>query len=219
MPNILYLHGFASGPGSTKGDYFARHFQQLGATVHQPDLNEGDFRNLTLTRALKLIDRTAAEIQPSLVIGSSLGGYLAALYASMRPQQVPALVLMAPAFGFPRRWAERLGEGKLLQWRENAVMPVYHYREERMRDIAYSLYEDALWYDETPEISQPTLVFHGKLDDQVPPDLSVQFAWGKPNVSLRLLDSDHGLVDQLDLLWRETAGFYRQIETPATRRA
>lgn len=219
MADILYLHGFASGPNSTKGSFFARQFQQLGATVHQPDLNEGDFRNLTITRALKLVDRTAREINPALVIGSSLGGYLAALYGAMYPEQAPALMLMAPAFGFPRRWAERLGEEKLSEWRREGEMPVYHYRDGRMREIGYQLYQDALWFDESPEITQPTLIFHGKGDDQVPAELSVEFAWGKPNVRLELLDSDHGLTDQLDLLWNQTAAFYREIETPANRRA
>ena len=219
MSNILYLHGFASQPNSTKGAFFARQFQQLGATVHQPDLNEGDFTNLTLTRALKLIDKTAQEIQPSLVIGSSLGGYLAALYGSMRPEFAPALVLMAPAFGFPKRWPERLGEEKMTEWREKGSIPTYHYGAGHMLEIGYGLYQDALWFDENPEIQQPTLILHGRRDDEVPAELSVEFAWGKPNVRLELLDSDHGLTDQLDLLWRETSGFYRQIETPAKHRA
>ena len=219
MSNILYLHGFASRPNSTKGAFFARQFQQLGATVHQPDLNEGDFKNLTLTRALKLIDKTAQEIQPSLVIGSSLGGYLAALYGSMRPELAPALVLMAPAFGFPKRWPERLGEEKMTEWRDEGSISTYHYGEGRMMEIGYGLYQDALWFDENPEIKQPTLILHGRSDDQVPAELSVEFAWGKPNVRLELLDSDHGLTDQLDLLWRETSGFYREIETPAQSQA
>ena len=88
-----------------------------------------------------------------------------------------------------------------------------------MMEIGYGLYQDALWFDENPEIKQPTLILHGRSDDQVPAELSVEFAWGKPNVRLELLDSDHGLTDQLDLLWRETSGFYREIETPAQSQA
>lgn len=88
-----------------------------------------------------------------------------------------------------------------------------------MLPIRYQLYQDALWFDEYPELTQPTLILHGKRDDQVPAELSVQFAWGKPNVRLELLDSDHGLTDQLDLLWNQTAGFYREVETALGRRA
>ena len=141
---VLYLHGFASGPNSTKGSFFSRQFQQIGWDVVQPDLNEGDFEGLTLTRQLKLIDRVAREIEPRLVMGSSLGGYLAALYGALYPEQAPALVLMAPAFGFPGRWAERLGEEALLAWREKGSMPVYHYGEGGMRDIGYGLYQVAV---------------------------------------------------------------------------
>jgi len=210
---ILYLHGFASSPNSTKGSYFARQFQQMGAEVVQPDLDEGDFEGLTITRQLKLIDRVAREIQPRLVMGSSLGGYLAALYGALYPEQAPALALMAPAFGFPRRWTERLGEETMVAWREKGSMPVYHYGEGGMRDIGHGLFQDALWHDEFPAVTQPTLVFHGKYDEQVSPDLSVEFATGKPNVSLELLESDHGLTDCLEAMWARVSAFYLGIET------
>ena len=211
MPNILYLHGFASGPGSHKGAFFARQFAQIGATVHQPDLNEGDFRGMTLTRQVKAAARLAREIRPELVIGSSLGGYVAALCASIEPKLVPALVLMAPAFGFARRWGERIGLESLENWKSSGAMDVYHYGEGRMAEIGYQLYEDALWFSDEPEIQQPTLVFHGTRDDVVSPDLSVQFAWGKPNVQLELLDSDHGLTDVLDRIWTETAAWRSRL--------
>ena len=210
---ILYLHGFASGPNSTKGSYFARQFQQMGAEVVQPDLNEGDFKGLTITRQLKLVDRVAREIQPRLVMGSSLGGYLAALYGALYPKEAPALALMAPAFGFPRRWTERLGEEAMVAWREKGTMPVYHYGEGGMRDLGYGLYQDALWHDQFPAVTQPTLVFHGKYDDQVDPELSVEFATGKSNVQLELLDSDHGLTDRLDTMWERVSAFYLGNET------
>lgn len=213
MPNILYLHGFASGPQSTKGRFFATRFAQIGGQVHQPDLAEGDFRGLTLTKQLKLIDRLARELKPALVMGSSLGGYLAALYGALYPEAAPALVLMAPSFGFPRSWTERLGEEKVAEWREKGEMDVYHYGEGRTRPIGYQLYQDAMWFDQFPEVAQPTLIFHGKRDDQVDPKLSVEFAVGKSNVRLELFDSDHGLTDRLDEMWAGTAKFYQGLET------
>ena len=209
----------APGPNSTKGSFFSRQFQQIGWDVVQPDLNEGDFEGLTLTRQLKLIDRIAREIEPRLVMGSSLGGYLAALYGALYPEQAPALVLMAPAFGFPGRWAERLGEEALLAWREKGSMPVYHYGEGGMRDIGYGLYQDALWFDDSPDVKQPTLIFHGKYDEQVNAELSVEFAVGKSNVQLELLESGHGLTDVMERMWERTASFSLGIETPAGPRA
>ena len=114
MPNIVYLHGFGSGPDSTKGRFFQRNFSMIGAEVHQPDLAEGDFQGLTITGQLAVVDRAVREREPVLLAGSSLGGYLAALYAARHPERVPSLVLLAPAFGFARRWAEQLGEAESL---------------------------------------------------------------------------------------------------------
>src|SRR5712691_11493090 len=98
---FLYLHGFASGPGSQKAAFFRRKFLARGVELRIPDLSDGDFEGLTLTRQLAVIDREAASGSVSL-IGSSLGGYLAALYAA-RHAAVHKVVAMAPAFGFARR--------------------------------------------------------------------------------------------------------------------
>ena len=211
VSKILYLHGFASGPQSRKGRYFANQFAQIGAETAMPDLNEGDFRGLTITRQLKLVDQLVQELRPSLLIGSSMGGYLAALYGSVRPELAPALVLMAPAFGFPRRWAQRLGEARIEEWRNSGAMEVEHFGTGEMEPIGYQLYDDAQWHDDMPHVTQPTLVFHGLRDEEVDPQLSVDFARGNPNVRLELLNSDHGLTDQMERMWTETARFYREL--------
>ncbi len=219
MPNILYLHGFASGPLSQKGRYFHHQFSMLGGDVFQPDLSEGNFREMTLSSQLQVIDREVRRIEPALVIGSSLGGLLAALYASMQPALVPRLALLAPAFGITRRMAEQIGEDGIEQWKQEGNRPFYHYGERRMMPIDYGFYEDALWYDENPAISQPALIFHGRRDDVIDPSVSVQFSWGKPNVQLELLDSDHQLLDVLPEVWERLASFYYESEPSDGHRA
>jgi pimeloyl-ACP methyl ester carboxylesterase len=105
----LYLHGFASGPASGKAQWFRRAFIERGVDLEIPDLVEGDFENLTISGQLAVIERVAQGEAISL-IGSSMGGYLAALYALRHPE-VKRLVLLAPAFHFPQRWPEELGRG------------------------------------------------------------------------------------------------------------
>lgn len=219
MPNILYLHGFASGPLSVKARFFSSRFAQIGATVHCPDLAEGDFTRLTLTKQLKLIDRLARELDPVMIVGSSLGGYLAAIYASLHPERALRLVLLAPAFGFPRGWEDRLGKELLAEWERTGSIQVYHHGAGGLQPIGYEFYEDALWFDQFPDVRQPTLIYHGKRDQDVSPDLSVRFAWGKPNVQLDLVDSDHSLGDVLEYLWQGAADFYQQAETVSARGA
>jgi hypothetical protein len=101
MNRILYLHGFASSAASSKARFFAEHLRTAGAPIDIPDLAAGDFEHLTIGGQLRVIERAAAG-DPVALMGSSLGGYLAALYAARHPE-VTRVVLLAPAFGFARR--------------------------------------------------------------------------------------------------------------------
>ena len=57
MTRILYLHGFASGPQSSKARYFRSLLERAGARIDVPDLADGDFEHLTITSQLAMIDR------------------------------------------------------------------------------------------------------------------------------------------------------------------
>jgi hypothetical protein len=115
MSRFVYLHGFASSPSSRKARFFEQRFRELGISLEIPDLAEGNFRSLTLTAQLNVIARVCGGGSVSL-IGSSMGGYLAALYGA-RHAEVQKLVLLAPAFSFASRWPETLGEQAIEQWK------------------------------------------------------------------------------------------------------
>ena len=172
MPPVLYLHGFASGPESSKGIFFQERFAAQGIEVDLPDLSGGDFEHLTITGQLAVIDRRVRERRPATVIGSSLGGYLAALYAARHPGAFRALVLLAPGFGFARRWPESLGEEAVRLWRERGWLELYHYGEKRQRRLWHRLLEDGERYEDYPEVSDPTLIIHGRRDKTVDPRYS-----------------------------------------------
>jgi pimeloyl-ACP methyl ester carboxylesterase len=212
MPPFLYLHGFASGPGSKKARFFHDRLAQHGIELQIPDLADGDFEHLTITGQLEVIECTAAR-RPVILIGSSLGGYLAALYASHHPE-VERLVLMAPAFSFASRWAEALGPERVDLWQRTGSMSVFHYNDGRTRQLGYQLAEDAANYPEFPSFTQPALIFHGSRDSVVPSFLSEQVAKAHQNVRLEILDSDHELIDVLERMWQETAGFLQIPKVP-----
>ncbi|MCC6365452.1 MAG: alpha/beta fold hydrolase [Bryobacterales bacterium] len=199
MPPIIYLHGFASGPGSKKARYFASRFAELGVKVEVPDLAEGGFENLTITGQLRVVERVAAG-RGVVLMGSSLGGYLAALYAARHPE-TQRIVLMAPGFGFARRWPEGLGAEVMKEWERTGWLPVFHYGEKAERRVGYALITDGRQYEEYPAVTQPCLIYHGRRDDVVPVEASIEFASGKANVDLHIEDSDHELVDVLDVMW------------------
>ncbi len=197
MNRSLYLHGFASGPSSTKAVYFRDRLKEYGIAVDIPALDAGDFEHLTISNQLAVIERSAADI--SALIGSSLGGYLAAIYAARHPE-VQRVVLLAPAFEFGRRWTDRIGPESLVKWRESGFLETYHYGENRSRRLSYDLLDDAEHYEDFPDFQQPALIFHGTNDDVVPARLSEQFAKNHPNVQLELLDSGHELHNVLDYM-------------------
>ena len=205
MSRFVYLHGFASSPSSRKARFFEERFRELGIGLQIPDLAEGDFRNLTLTAQLKVVARICGQGGVSL-IGSSMGGYLAALYAARHPE-VQKLVLLAPAFSFASRWPETLGEQAMEQWKRTNTLEVFHYSEGHEVELGYQLIEDAQQYEAYPDVRQPCLIFQGRNDTVVPPIYAEKFAARHPNADLRLMDSDHDLVNVLDEMWRETEKF------------
>ena len=194
----IYLHGFASGPASKKATFFRQHLPLLEI----PDLSAGDFEHLSISSQIDVIGEAAGG-EPVNLIGSSMGGYLAALYAS-RHAEVGRLVLLAPAFGFARNWA---AAPEAEAWRKTGFLDVYHYGEKRTLRLGYQLIEDALRYDDFPDFRQPALIFHGIHDTVVRPGLSEQFAATHPTARLHLLDSDHELLNVLDSIWREAGPF------------
>ena len=200
MNRIIYLHGFASGPSSSKARYFRARWEAMGARVEIPDLAAGNFERLTLSGQLALVESVANESgrgEPLALAGSSMGGYLAALYAARHPE-VSRLVLLAPAFAFARRWPERLGAEAMERWRSAGTMEVFHYAENGPRPISYDLMADAAAYEDFPAFRQPALIFHGAHDDVVPAELSRAFAASHPNAALEIVDSGHDLLNVLD---------------------
>jgi len=203
MTRIVYLHGFASTPLSTKAQFFKRRF--ASADFEIPQLDQGSFETLTVTSQLRVVDQ-AVHGDPVILMGSSLGGYLAALYAS-RHANVERLVLLAPAFEFPARWRQRFSAGELDEWQRTGGRNFYHYGYKSDRPLGYQLVQDSVQYEDAPDFSQPALIFHGLRDDVVPPEVSRRYAASHSNVELKLVDSGHELTDVLDQIWKETAMF------------
>lgn len=207
--HYAYLHGFASSPSSSKATYFRNRFAERGLDLAIPALDGGDFEHLTITAQLQVVAE-AAGTGDVTVIGSSLGGYLAALYAARHPE-VQKIVLMAPAFCFPTRWEEDLGAETFAEWRMNGSRNVFHYGEGRERSIGYGLIEDGLQYEDYPAPDCPALVLHGINDAVVPVSYSREFR-RRQGERVRLVEyaSDHALADVTPAIWGETEKFLFQ---------
>jgi uncharacterized protein len=202
---FVYLHGFASSPQSAKAQFFRQRFEDRGLSLEIPQLDQGDFAGLTITGQLEVVAHSVGD-GPAILLGSSLGGYLAALFASRR-SSIQKLVLLAPAFQFPRRWRQRYSPEALDRWKAEGSIPVFHYGYREDRPLRYQIMEDAQRYEEEPEFQQPALFLHGIHDEVVPAGISQGYAAGHRNVTLRLFESGHELTDVLEDLWEETLHF------------
>jgi hypothetical protein len=202
---FVYFHGFASGPQSRKARNFRERFEERGIELEIPLLDEGDFEHLTVSGQLRLAAKCLAGA-PCRLIGSSMGGYLAALYAASHPE-VERLVLLAPAFGFASRWREMQGPEVISHWRDTGWLEVFHYGDKKQRRVHYGLLEDAANFPGFPDFRQDALIFHGVNDAVVPVELSREFVASHPNAVLREMDSDHELLDVLDVIMGEAVPF------------
>jgi len=208
--SVIYLHGFASSPASSKAQRFARELAARGIDFACPDFNQPAFETLTVTR---MLEQTRAEIEaaagPVALVGSSLGAFVA-LHAADRDQtgKVARVILMAPALDFGGNRLRQLGEHGIDEWRRTGRIRMFHYAFNEPREIGYALYEDAAQYDAfTLHLAKPTLVFQGRRDASVNPDMVEQWASTQPNVRLRMLDDDHQLTASIDAIWQESAAF------------
>ena len=219
MTEFIYLHGFASGPSSKKASVFKNKFQEVGLSLNIPDLEGGNFRNMTLTSQINIVFNLLDHLQSKKVclIGSSMGGYLATLVAQRRVE-IKATYLMAPGFSFLERWMRSL---KLDYDDETCWDPkiqVFHYRYDETKYIRTDIFKDAKNWN-TLDLNReiPFRIVHGTHDEVVPIDESKKFVSRRPWCSLKELDSDHGLLSHLQWVVDDCMVFFKRLGVLSTK--
>jgi uncharacterized protein len=209
--HLIYLHGFASSPQSSKAHRFARELTARGIGFSCPDFNLPTFETLTVTRMLDDTRRAiaAAGGGPIALVGSSLGAFVAVHAVEAREAAaVDRLILLAPALDFGGNRLRQLGEHGIDEWRRNGRLDVFHYAENTTRSVGFALYEDAAAYDAFSLGRRcPTLVYQGTRDESVDPAMVTRWAEARPNVDLRLVDDGHQLTASMDEIWKMAEKF------------
>jgi pimeloyl-ACP methyl ester carboxylesterase len=166
-PALMFLPGYASdmeGAKATALDAFAagRGLAMLRIDYSGTGSSGGRFEDGTLAlwleEALAALDRLTQG--PVILIGSSMGGWIALHVAQLRPERVRALVGIAAApdftnWGFTPEQAERLGP---------ATNPTRAFWESGQRLLLF----------DQPEIAVdcPVRLIHGERDTEVPVEIA-----------------------------------------------
>ena len=146
-----------------------------------------------------------------VLFGSSFGGLIVTWYSSIHPENIRKLILIAPALQFTTSFiSETLGT-TISEWNTVGQVLVEHYRFEGKIPLNHSFLQD-LSDNPPPKFSATkfpisTLIFHGKDDDVVPVQWSIDFALDNPNVSLNVLSGDHQLLSQKQMMWNSIQSF------------
>jgi len=204
-----YLHGFASGPLTQKGQALRRRLARRGMDLVLPDLNRPSFAELTVEGALAAVDELIAEGPAAAswrFIGSSFGGYVAALAAQRHPERIDRLLLLCPGFDLVDRWPELLGADRLAAWQRDGTFPIED-GAGVLTDVHWAFCESMMRHPDFPEIPCPTRIVHGRQDEVVPIETSRRYVARHPDVALIEVDDDHSLLASLDPIEEEAVAF------------
>jgi uncharacterized protein len=211
--HVIYLHGFASSPASSKAIRFEHELARHGVSYACPDFNLPSFEDLTVTRMLKQTREAvgAAGRGPIALIGSSLGAFVALhaaaqdLAAGAEHSRIDRLLLLAPALDL----RDGPQGADTDQWRRTGRLRIFHHAWNEQRDVGFALYEDAAHYDSLGlNLPLPILVFQGTRDASVDPVMVERWARTRPNVDLRLVDDEHQLSASVDEIWKASEEFF-----------
>lgn len=186
-PGVVFLPGFKSDMEGTKALALEAHLKAKGRAMLRFDYSghgrsSGAFEDGTVSAwkadTLAVID--ALTEGPQILVGSSMGGWLALLAALARPDRVAGLVLIAPAPDFTEKlmWANFGEAAKKKLLREGWVAMPSDYDDEPYK-ITRALIEDGRNHqllDGPIPFDGPVRLLHGQEDPDVPWEWSMKIA-------------------------------------------
>lgn len=212
-PTVVFLPGYGSDMNGEKATRLSQHLGYRGIGFLRVEYSGhgasgGSFDDGTIStwrdEAMGVIDRYTDG--PLILVGSSMGGWLALLIALARPDRVVALIGVAPAPDFTE-W----GMWKLFNREQReALLRDGHVRvrapqNDRMY-ISRGMIDDGrvnALLDGPIAITCPVRILHGQKDEQVPWETATRLAELLVSSDVRVVltkDGDHNLSRESDLL-------------------
>lgn len=212
-PGLIWLGGYASDMRGTKAEVLAAHARDKGLNYLRFDYSGhgesgGAFEDGTISRwandAAYMIEQLTDG--PQILVGSSMGGWIAGLLARRMPKRIKGLVLIAPAPDFateltPKQWTEE-------RWatvQRDGIIRIPSDYDDSVMVYTKAMFEDGARHtvlDRPLPYSGPVRILTGMKDDVVPWQHAVRYAehFESSDVALTLVkDGDHRMSSEGDL--------------------
>lgn len=178
-PGLIWLGGFRSDMLGSKADAVDQWARERGRAYLRFDYSghgesDGEFREGTISSWCADASAILTNITngPQILIGSSMGGWIAMLLALRHPEKIAGMVLIAPAPDFTENlmWAGMDASARAKLTEDGVIETPSDYSDEP-DIITRSLIEDGrsnLVLDKTIPINGPVRILQGMRDEDVP---------------------------------------------------
>jgi len=220
----MFVHGFRSHGSGLKAMATARHAHARGWSwlrfeLHAHGAEPTPFAGFRLSRALREVEAAMDLLQPrpAVLVGSSMGGWLAWLAALRRPRRVAGLVLIAPAVRLPEYLLGRLDDAAAREWRARGRHRFADAWSGDSYELDHAFLADAVALQQMARTATrpdrhriPVRLLHGACDEVVPVADSLALAAGDfpveviPGEGHRLEGATDRIRAALDAVWPES---------------
>lgn len=225
-PGVIFLSGYKSDMTGSKATFLEKQCKARGQSFVRFDYtggpaSSGSFEDGTIglwrDDALAVLDQLTQG--PQILVGSSMGGWIALLIARLRPERVKGLVLIAPAPDFTEEvWRDEFTSAQRAEVEKNGVI----YIPSEYGDpysFTRALFEDGrenLLLHAPIAVDVPVRILQGKQDHAVPWQKAerIKTQLTSKNVEIDFIDDgDHRLSrpQDLELLDRRVTEISRVI--------
>ncbi|HAT36526.1 MAG TPA: alpha/beta hydrolase [Rhodospirillaceae bacterium] len=212
QPGVMFCTGFRSNMTGGKAISLGAHCRDRGQQFTRFDYrghgaSGGEFIESTigdwLNDTISMLDSVTEG--PQILVGSSLGGWIALLAARARPERVAAIVAIAPGVDMTRRALDKLTDEVKRDLSEKGVWMRPSEYEPEGYPITQKLLDEGANHLLLPgpiPFDGPVRILHGMEDDAVPWQLSLEIsdALTSKDVEITFIkDGDHRLSGADDI--------------------
>jgi esterase/lipase len=210
LPPVVFIHGFKSDMGGTKSEFLKQYCMETGRDFLRFDVyahgqSDGDFMDFTITKAVQDSEFMLKEAlcRPAIIIGSSMGGWIAIRLMQTMPQKFHGFIGIAAAPDFTRKIYASLDDRHLAQLGHKGYI-----KEDSGYDEPYiftsDLFKDGeanIVMDGKVDFDGKATLLQGKLDTSVDWRMAEQInAVMNGRAKIKLIeDGDHSLSRPQDL--------------------